>query len=816
MEIFVVYSWINEEPDEKVLKLVASLRETHGYDAVCDIMVMQTETAINFNKMMAQCLREAEKVIVVLSEKYKKKADSFEGGVGVEYQYIIDDINTKTQKYILVTFDDDRDRVTPDFLHGREILFLDETEIVSNDLLLKLEGKPGIIFPEVNPKKTIPVSREIGVGRPGKKKRMAQIINLPHSINPYFTGRTEILQSIYENFHDESDITRLKRVQSIRGLGGIGKTSIVLQYAYAHRLEYQTIWWVNAESQNSALSSYRNFCLRLQLVSEDDKDDVVIREMQKWFFDNEEWLFIFDNADAADYDSWLESYLPLERNGHILITTRNYTFLKSKALDILVLNETEALSFIKLRTDKVGEGYSDDSARELARLLGYLPLALEQAGAYVYETPGVTYRHYINLLAQYGIDVFNAENSLVDYTSTVTATWKISIAKISNESSVKLFNMCANMAPDAIPVEMFVRGAEVLPKPLQSAICDNLQRDAILTDLRRYSLLQCERDESVPGDEKRLLYIHRLVQEVVQKSFGEDSSWLAYCLDLIKRTFNWQSGDKGLKDTFRTESPHVIKVAEKAYKVFAEDHEKLEAVSGIFYGSSIIHGKMLYLDAAKSYSDRCIGLFERFYGETKIAGNNLFMAYMNRGSIYTLMLAYDKAVADFDRSIAIGEQLQIDGILHFRSELASAYMKRGIAYEYMKLHDKALSDKNRSIEMSERLYRADLLYDGNELALAYINRAVTHESMMKYDESLSDINKGIEIWEKLKNEGKAVNENDLANAYINRSIVGTKTTFEKNKGEDLRKANEGAEKYNRSSSAALLNYRKKQMKQGRE
>jgi hypothetical protein len=122
-EIFISYSWVNDEPNENVLYLVAALREK-GYNAVCDVILSQRETAINFNKMMAESLKKADKVIIVLSEEYKRKADSFIGGVGDEYQYIVEDIKNKPQKYILVAFENDRNKVTPDFLRGRDLLLL--------------------------------------------------------------------------------------------------------------------------------------------------------------------------------------------------------------------------------------------------------------------------------------------------------------------------------------------------------------------------------------------------------------------------------------------------------------------------------------------------------------------------------------------------------------------------------------------------------------------------------------------------------------------------------------------------------------------
>ncbi len=476
-------------------------------------------------------------------------------------------------------------------------------------------------------------------------------------------------------------------------------------------------------------------------------------------------------------------------------------------IDIVVFNETEAISFLKKRIRGKGNGYSDDSAKELAKLLQYLPLALEQAAAYMREVPGVIYSDYINLYKQYGIKVFNADTKLVGYNSTVAITWKISMAKITNENAIQMFNMCAYLAPNAIPVEIFVRGRETLPDSLQLGVNDNLQRDAIFTDLVRYSLLKVERDESVSGDEKRLLYMHRLVQEVVQENFGEDSSWLAHCLNLIDKIFNWKTKDKELMNSFKWESPHAIIVAEKSYKVFTEDNKKLYNIANIYFGLSLVYAKMLYLDSAKSYSDRCIEITERFYKESAIAGNNLFMVYSNRGLIYNNLIKYDEAIKDFDKSIAIGEQLRLDDNLCYESELAMAYMNRGIAYHCLKLYEIALSDKNKSVEIYERLRKDGLLDDENKLALAYMNRGATYEAIEKYKEALSDSDTCIEIWEKLKREEKAIDENQFAIVRMNRNITSSKVVLEKNK-EHL--SNEGAAIYNRNASAALLNYRKKQ------
>lgn len=153
--IFVSYSWVDEKPDQNVLQLVAKLRK-NGYEAECDVMKMQEQTSINFIEMMTMNLQEAEKVIVVLSEAYKKKADSFKGGVGEEYRYIIGNISKERKKYILVSFDKNFEKVQPDFLSRNQIICLNDDDGF-NQLLYKLNNMGEFSFPEVNPNKTIPL-----------------------------------------------------------------------------------------------------------------------------------------------------------------------------------------------------------------------------------------------------------------------------------------------------------------------------------------------------------------------------------------------------------------------------------------------------------------------------------------------------------------------------------------------------------------------------------------------------------------------------------------------------------------------------------
>jgi len=246
--------------------------------------------------------------------------------------------------------------------------------------------------------------------KPNFAEKRDIINNLPFARNPYFTGRTKILDLINQNLNSNGMVSLM---QSNNSLIGVGKTAIALEYAYLYEKEYETIWWVNATDSTTIFTVYRDLALHKQIISENAREDDVVKAMKSWFNNNKEWLFIFDNANKDDF-KWLESYLPQQsgKGRNILITTRSTFFPKCKSLiDVTIFSESEAVEFLKKRTDKSGEDYSDDSAKMLAECLQYIPLALEQVAAYIEQTPCVTYQDCITLIKKYGKDVFNKQSS---------------------------------------------------------------------------------------------------------------------------------------------------------------------------------------------------------------------------------------------------------------------------------------------------------------------------------------------------------------------------------------------------------------------
>jgi SEFIR domain len=150
-EVFVTYSWDNEEHNEKVISFTNFLRDK-GFNAEMDLMLSQNESAVDFFKMMHRAMTDYKKVIIVLSKGYKEKAEAFKGGVGKEYSLIIKDIESNPKKYILVSFEEISDQIAPLGLKGRQIIDLSDKKYL-NELFAKLKDEKTIEFSPIREKK---------------------------------------------------------------------------------------------------------------------------------------------------------------------------------------------------------------------------------------------------------------------------------------------------------------------------------------------------------------------------------------------------------------------------------------------------------------------------------------------------------------------------------------------------------------------------------------------------------------------------------------------------------------------------------------
>ncbi|WP_321383520.1 NB-ARC domain-containing protein [uncultured Enterococcus sp.] len=324
------------------------------------------------------------------------------------------------------------------------------------------------------------------------------------------------MNTISVHFNSQNNINR---TLFLRGTGGIGKTQLSLEYAYQYSEDYDWIWWVSAETESAIVDSYKEFAIAVDLLDKKDIDlteQFIIETVTNWMDTHSKWLFIYDNVMELDAES---SWFPKDHRANILITTRNHNNHLGISIDVTTLTPEESCLFLKKRTQI--EKDSTTVIEHLAERLGFLPLALEQAAAYI-KSNECSFEDYVNLLTRYGLDILEEIDGIINYNEPVTATWKISIDKISNLAAKQLLTFSAYLASETIYQELFTENNTLFPAPLKKELSDALRNNKLWKELLKYSLLS-----KYNGKYK----MHRLLQEVIRTENKEDK-WLISLLEV--------------------------------------------------------------------------------------------------------------------------------------------------------------------------------------------------------------------------------------------------------------------------------------------
>ena len=342
--------------------------------------------------------------------------------------------------------------------------------------------------------------------------------NVPHPRNPSFTGREAEIAGLRERLARKR---KTALAQAISGLGGIGKTQTAVEYAYRYRDEYKAVLWLNAESPLSLKTGCGDIARQMPLPHDEKDLDQAAAAVKYWLGTHPDWLLILDNADDP---AVLEPFLPTDHEGHILITSRAQDFQHLGILDPVELGELpieDATAFLLRRCGREGADEAErGAARELAGELDGLPLALEQAAAYIVATRA-TFQRYLESYRTGGLARLEARRpALGRYPKSVATTWAANFAAVQadSEAAADVLRLSAFLAPDAIPFELLTRGVSQLGPALEAALSraegDPLVVNDVLQALGRFSLIRIDGERETFG-------IHRMVQEVLKDAMDD-------------------------------------------------------------------------------------------------------------------------------------------------------------------------------------------------------------------------------------------------------------------------------------------------------
>ena len=375
--------------------------------------------------------------------------------------------------------------------------------------------------------------------------------------NEYFTGRKKELESLDKAFEEVNTTgaglgsgKRKAKVHGICGLGGCGKSSLAFEYAWRNLDRYPGgVFVINGESDDLLRASLREIHGEYVDKTQPNKHEEatqfnqLITETLSWLGNlREKWLLIVDNMDQKElsycarklfFGQWKN-----KTTDDILVTSRRSSEVLCEDLDLppencLELNTftlEESTEFLKKRTGL--ESCGDDQEQEVKQLaheLGGLPLALEQAAAYVkaLKCPIQSYLEQYRSQKSTLLERKSAKPCSEIYSEerlAVQTTWLLNFSYIENDekdeglgkASAFFMQIATYLFPDDIPVEILNVGApEIEHKYLKHCLKMPIGAEQIVDLLLRFSLFKRKSDDS--------LSIHRLVQETLKQYYDVES-----------------------------------------------------------------------------------------------------------------------------------------------------------------------------------------------------------------------------------------------------------------------------------------------------
>nr|VFJ75517.1 MAG: NB-ARC domain-containing protein [Candidatus Kentron sp. FW] len=450
--------------------------------------------------------------------------------------------------------------------------------------------------------------------------------NLPPR-NPYFSGREQLLVDLGKKLTEQG-------MAELQGLGGMGKTHTALEYAHRHLGQYPFLGWLRAEDPEALAEGFAALSRLLGLGTENISDrNLVIDRVRRALEARDRGLLIFDNVES---EADIRPYLPSPWRGHILITSRSPALgLVRDSLSPKIFTLEEAQELLKKHLDPE----HPEALAELLAELGGLPLALEQARAYLRET-GSRVGQYLALFRGHRSRLLAHRAPGSQAEVTVATTWKLAFQRIMEEmpEAEAFLNLCAFLAPEDIPRRLFRAGAEHVPDRLANRVADDWEFNRLIGLLRRHALLE------VQGDG---LSFHRLVQTVLVERLAaaEKDEWLARTIRVLAAAFPFDEKDLGTWAPSAALLPHVQAAWDRAQKHAFRSREL----------GHLLNGAGIYLLARGEYARSrellaaSLEIRQQLLGkdhpDTATSLNNLALLLKSQGEYQEAQPLYEQALA---------------------------------------------------------------------------------------------------------------------------------------------------------------------------
>jgi len=472
-----------------------------------------------------------------------------------------------------------------------------------------------------------------------------------------------------------------------------------------------------------------------------------------WLENHGGWLLILDNADDPDM---AREFIPSNKSGHVLLTTR-----AQNVGDIALRNAVckmeprEGALFLlrKTRNLKNGEPLASapselrNQAEALSKELDGLPLALDQAAAFMAETQS-SIEGYLSLYGRERVELLSHQGELRQSHPSVTVTFLLAFNKVAeaNPAAADLLRVCAFLEADSIPEEIFSEGAGELGEALEAIAETPLTLTKAIGDAGRFSLLE-------RNPETKTMNLHRLAQETLRDEMGDDARrmWAERAVRAVNAVFpdveyaNWPLCHQLI--------PHT-----QSLVTFIDEYgfEFQEAVRMMSQAGYYLQERAQYAEAEPLHK-RALAIYERALGAehpyTASGLNNLAALYDSQGRCEEAELLLKRALAIYERALGAEHPYTATSL----NNLATLYYSQGRYEEAEPLYKGTLAIREKALG-TKHPYTATSL---NNLAALYYSQG-------RYEEAEPLLKRALAICEKAlgtKHPYTATSLNNLAALY---------------------------------------------------
>ena len=528
-------------------------------------------------------------------------------------------------------------------------------------------------------------------------------------VTVFFAGRDELLGRLAGHGPQRTSVL----TQSVAGLGGVGKTTLAAALCWEQAEVTDIVWWLQADTETTVIAGLADLAVELGVAGAGSEDLAVAADGACRALEGggRRWLLVFDNAES---DTLVHRYTPKRGDGRVVVTTRRQDFRRLGPVVVVdVFDPVTAEDFLRSRVKDTNPAAArEPHAAEVARRLGGLPLALEQAGAYVAYSPRRSFAAYLDLLDDYRLDPF-VDGVPLDYQASATTTWQVSIDAAARTALLapKIMAAFASLAPAPVPVACF---ADLADHPYMAADADTNAVTAAIDVLYAYSLISIDHDS---------LSVHRMVRDASLRLGDQAAS--RFVVAALCHVHPPDVEPPGTWTLCAELLPHVLNVAADVTADTAAEIEWLLDRAGVALrcAGAAAQAIPLLKDAAILAAD----LHGVDHPNTLTRRYNLAVAYQDAGRTDDAMGRTDDATTLLEANLTDRERVlgpDHPDTLASRHNLARAYRADGRIPEAVTLSQANLTDRERVLGPDH----PDTLASRHNLARAYFEAGRTDEA----------------------------------------------------------------------------------------